>query len=99
LAQVRKTCEWLAGLGIAAILGQILRSPPTDALLRRIPILLGSFQVASSLAGALAWPTKDVDVANLEIYLERTLRVRWTIQWIALLLLVVSLAFLLWTLW
>jgi hypothetical protein len=99
IGQVRSICQWLAGLGIAAVFGQLLRAtPPPDPVNRRAPIILGALEVLISIAGAIPIAAK-VDVAKTQSHLERVLSLRQAAMWAALGLLVVSLAFLLQTVW
>ena len=98
LTQIRRTCEWLAGLGVAAVLGQVLRQAPADAINRRIPIVVGSVQVAVSIVGAMPWH-KEVDAAHRETYLANRLKLRLTALFVGLGLFLVSVGFLLFVLW
>jgi hypothetical protein len=99
LSEIRKSCEWLVTLGAASILANLIKGAPAEHCLRKPTFVVVVVQMALALFGAAAWLTEDVDPAQVEQRLRRTLRWRYWVRNASLLLIVVAFVMLLLQTW
>lgn len=99
LFETRKSCEWLLTLGAANVFANLLKTPPFHQWLRRPTFIVVSVQMLLALVGALAWLSKEVDAAEVEQRLRKTLGWRYVIRNASLLLLVIAFGLLVFQNW
>jgi hypothetical protein len=93
IAECRRTCEWLGGLGIAYVLSAIIRAPQTDIRLRHVLLVIGGLQIVVSLFGA--WPlTSETNTATIDDKIKSRFLQRRRARFISALLLAVALGIL-----
>ena len=99
LSDIRKSCEWLVTLGAANILANLLKGGSIQHWLRRPTLFVVALQLGLALVGATAWLAQDLNPGDIQTRLKRTLRWRYGIRNVSLLLLVVAFLMLLVQIW
>jgi hypothetical protein len=101
LADVRKDCQWLLGLGAASILGVVMKYGFGGATpsLRLLTALISGLQIMVSMSGAMAWLTLGVDKSAILGMLTRRLRTRYLLRNVSVALLGLSVVLLAVTSW
>jgi hypothetical protein len=98
LSDTRKSCEWLVALGAANVFANLLQATSMPRL-RKATLVIIAVQMFLALIGATAVLSSEVDPADAERRLKRTLVWRYRIRNIALLLLVSAFVMLLPQIW
>ena len=92
LEETRKDCQWLIGLGAASVFGVILKQDvnTTASWLHESTLIVIGLQMFIALIGAMSLWQGEVDKPQLLRRLELTLKARYWIRNIALVLLVAA---------
>jgi hypothetical protein len=90
LSEIRKSCEWLLTLGAANVFANLLKVTAASPCLRQSTLVVVALEMFLALLGASSWLSLDVDPADAERRLRRTLVWRCRVRNISLLLLVLS---------
>src|SRR4051812_36759906 len=86
ISDCRKTCEWIAGLGIAYVLSAVIRAPDLSPDLRHSVITLAFAQILIAIIGA--WPvTTETNVALVDAVLLKRFGKRRIARFVSMLLL------------
>ncbi|MFI5089601.1 MAG: hypothetical protein ACHP7P_06045 [Terriglobales bacterium] len=99
LSEIRKSCEWLLTLGAANVFGNLLKVTATRPYLHRVTLVVVAAEMLLALLGASSWLASDVDPADAERRLRKTLVWRYTVRNVSLLLLVSAFVMLLLQIW
>jgi hypothetical protein len=90
LSEIRKSCEWLLTLGAANVFANLLKVTSTTPCLRQSTLVVVALEMFLALLGASSWLSLDVDPADAERRLRKTLVWRYRVRNVSLLLLVLS---------
>lgn len=94
LAEVRKNCQFLAGLGVAEAFGALIKDPIGAArpTWRLAVFAISGAQILLAVIGAFSWSKIEVDNAQVLSALDRRLRLRHWLRNATALLFILSLS-------
>jgi hypothetical protein len=98
ISDCRKTCEWLAGLGIAYVLSAVIRASDLSPRFRHFAIPLAFAQILVAIVGA--WPvTDEVNTAQFDALLYERFKRRRQARFVSISLLLIGLVVLSASVW